>query len=192
MVLSLLVSSRFQVLFHSPPGVLFTFPSRYYSLSVTWSYLAFGDGPPFFRQDFSCPDVLRIPLRSLNVSSTGLSPSLINLSRLFDYASRYYFCGPYPRTITALVWAPPISLATTLGITVVFFSSGYLDVSVPRVPLAYLYYSVCNNAILLALSSLIRISTDHRIFAPPRSFSQLVTSFFGATYQGILRKPFVA
>ena len=62
MVLSLLVSSRFQVLFHSPPGVLFTFPSRYYSLSVTWSYLAFGDGPPFFRQDFSCPDVLRILL----------------------------------------------------------------------------------------------------------------------------------
>ena len=30
-----LVSIRFQFLFHSPPGVLFTFPSRYYSLSVT-------------------------------------------------------------------------------------------------------------------------------------------------------------
>ena len=29
--LCLLVSTRFQVLFHSPPGVLFTFPSRYYS-----------------------------------------------------------------------------------------------------------------------------------------------------------------
>ena len=28
-VLYLLVSTRFQVLFHSPPGVLFTFPSRY-------------------------------------------------------------------------------------------------------------------------------------------------------------------
>ena len=25
----------FQVLFHSPPGVLFTFPSQYYTLSVT-------------------------------------------------------------------------------------------------------------------------------------------------------------
>ena len=61
-VLCLLVSIRFQVLFHSPPGVLFTFPSRYYSLSVTWSYLAFWDGPHFFRLDFSCPDVLRIPL----------------------------------------------------------------------------------------------------------------------------------
>ena len=138
MVLSLLVSLRFQVLFHSPPGVLFTFPSRYYSLSVTWSYLAFWDGPHFFRLDFSCPDVLRIPLGSLNVSSTGLSPSLINLSRLFDYASLCLSCGPYPTGITPLVWAAPISLATTFGITVVFFSSGYLDVSVPRVPLAYL------------------------------------------------------
>ena len=53
-------------------------------------------------------------------------------------------------------------------------------------------YSVCNNTVLTVLSSLIRISADLWIFAPPRSFSQLVTSFFGATYQGILRKPFVA
>ena len=34
-VLSVLVSTRFQVLFHSPPGVLFTFPSQYSTLSVT-------------------------------------------------------------------------------------------------------------------------------------------------------------
>ena len=57
-VLCLLVSTRFQVLFHSPPGVLFTFPSRYYSLSVTWSYLALRDGPRMFRQNSSCSDVL--------------------------------------------------------------------------------------------------------------------------------------
>ena len=30
-----LVDTGFQVLFHSPPGVLFTFPSQYYALSVT-------------------------------------------------------------------------------------------------------------------------------------------------------------
>ena len=30
-----IVNTGFQVLFHSPPGVLFTFPSQYYSLSVT-------------------------------------------------------------------------------------------------------------------------------------------------------------
>ena len=34
-VLPQLVSTGFQVLFHSPPGVLFTFPSQYYALSVT-------------------------------------------------------------------------------------------------------------------------------------------------------------
>ena len=34
-VLPQLAGTAFQVLFHSPPGVLFTFPSRYSSLSVT-------------------------------------------------------------------------------------------------------------------------------------------------------------
>ena len=37
------------------------------------------------------------------------------------------------------VWASPLSLAATQGITVVFFSSGYLDVSVRRVPLHNLW-----------------------------------------------------
>ena len=40
-----------------------------------------------------------------------------------------------------LVWASPLSLAATQGITVVFFSSGYLDVSVRRVPLLMAMYS---------------------------------------------------
>ena len=57
-VLPLLVNTGFQVLFHSPPGVLFTFPSRYYSLSVTKSYLALEGGPSCFPPDSSCPAVL--------------------------------------------------------------------------------------------------------------------------------------
>ena len=44
-VLPQLVNTRFQVLFHSPPGVLFTFPSQYYALSVTKEYLALRGGP---------------------------------------------------------------------------------------------------------------------------------------------------
>ncbi len=32
-----IVSTQFQVIFHSPPGVLFTFPSRYYTLSISKS-----------------------------------------------------------------------------------------------------------------------------------------------------------
>ena len=36
-------------------------------------------------------------------------------------------------TEVVLVWATPRSLAATYGITIVFFSWGYLDVSVPPV-----------------------------------------------------------
>ena len=46
--------------------------------------------------------------------------------------------------------------------------------------------SLYDTITLLMVSSLIRISTDRCLFATPRSFSQLVTSFFGAMYQGIL------
>ena len=59
-VLPVLVNIGFQVLFHSPPGVLFTFPSRYCPLSVTREYLALGDGPPCFPQSFTCSVVLWI------------------------------------------------------------------------------------------------------------------------------------
>jgi len=41
-------------------------------------------------------------------------------------------------TEVILVWALPRSLATTYGITIVFFSWGYLDVSVPPVRLMQL------------------------------------------------------
>jgi hypothetical protein len=41
-------------------------------------------------------------------------------------------------TEVILVWASPLSLAATYGITFVFFSWGYLDVSVPPVRLMYL------------------------------------------------------
>ena len=55
-----LVNTGFQVLFHSPPGVLFTFPSQYYALSVTKEYLALRGGPRLFPQGFPCLVVLWI------------------------------------------------------------------------------------------------------------------------------------
>ena len=48
MVLPQFVNTGFQVLFHSPPGVLFTFPSQYSALSVTKEYLALRGGPRSF------------------------------------------------------------------------------------------------------------------------------------------------
>ena len=53
-----LVGTRFQVLFHSAPAVLFTIPSRYYPLSVTREYLGLTGGPARFTQDFSGPVLL--------------------------------------------------------------------------------------------------------------------------------------
>ena len=61
-VLPQFVNTGFQVLFHSPPGVLFTVPSQYYSLSVTKEYLALRGGPRAFPQGFSCLVVLWILL----------------------------------------------------------------------------------------------------------------------------------
>ena len=72
--LYLLVNIGFQVLFHSPPGVLFTFPSQYYALSVTKEYLALGGGPPDFPQGFSCLVVLWILLVPLRFPIRGFHP----------------------------------------------------------------------------------------------------------------------
>ena len=191
MVLSLLVSSRFQVLFHSPPGVLFTFPSRYYSLSVTWSYLAFGDGPPFFRQDFSCPDVLRILLAPSKFRLRGCHPlcltfpgnSTIHPDAISQSLPQVHYRLGLGSSDFARHYFRNHCCFLFLRVLRCFSSPGS-----PHMPI----YSAYDNTLLIVLSSLIRISTARRIFAPPRSFSQLVTSFFGAMYQGILRKPFVA
>ena len=47
-----------------------------------------------------------------------------------------------PKILLPPVWPPPLSLATTRGISVDVFSSPYLDVSVQAVPLLYLFCSV--------------------------------------------------
>ena len=52
------------------------------------------------------------------------------------------FMQSEPRSARTSVWALPLSLAATYGITFVFFSSGYLDVSVHRVPLHTLWIGV--------------------------------------------------
>ena len=62
----MLVGTRFQVLFHSPPGVLFTFPSQYYTLSVIGEYLGLEGGPPVFPPGFTCPAVLWIQLANFS------------------------------------------------------------------------------------------------------------------------------
>ena len=52
------VGTEFQDLFHSPPGVLFTFPSLYWFAIDQSTYLALAGGPAGFKQGFSCPVLL--------------------------------------------------------------------------------------------------------------------------------------
>ena len=80
-----LVNTGFQVLFHSPPGVLFTFPSQYYTLSVTEEYLALRGGPRVFPQGFSCLVVLWILPCHLRFHVRGFHPLWPAFPKPFHY-----------------------------------------------------------------------------------------------------------
>jgi hypothetical protein len=85
-----------------------------------------------------------------------------------------------PQEASLLVWANPVSLAATQGIAFAFSSSGYLDVSVPRVCLPYPMNSG-KDPILLKIGGFpIRKSPDQSLLTAPRSISVLVPSFIGS------------
>ena len=132
-VLSLLVNTRFQVLFHSPPGVLFTFPSRYYALSVTRTYLGLEGGPPCFPPDFSCPVVLWILTACFGFRVRGSYPLWHRFPTTSAILDNAVCQSTTPIDRSQSVWPLPLSLAATNGISVDFSSSRYLDVSVPGV-----------------------------------------------------------
>src|SRR5262249_44404119 len=77
-------------LFHRPPGLLFTFPSRYLFAIGRQEYLALEGGPPCFPQDFSCPVVLRLSAGVPSFSLTGLSPSAAGLSRTIQLTFGFF------------------------------------------------------------------------------------------------------
>ena len=87
---------------------------------------------------------------SSQLSLTGLSPSLVGLPRAILLVLMNQLCGPKPQNARILVWALPISLAATFGIDVSFFSSGYLDVSVHRVPEHNLWIQLCTTEVCSA------------------------------------------
>ena len=122
-MLCVLVNTRFQVLFHSPPGVLFTFPSQYCSTIGHQVVFRLGGWSPRLLTGFlvsaDTKDTIgmlpRFVYRTLTVSG-GLSHAL----RLRLHNSRAMVHTPYIllHTVSPL----PLSLATTRGISVDFFS----------------------------------------------------------------------
>ena len=85
MVVPQLVNTGFQVLFHSPPGVLFTFPSQYYALSVTKEYLGLRGGPRLFPQGSTCLVVLWILLSLISFHVRGFHPLRPAFPKPFPY-----------------------------------------------------------------------------------------------------------
>ena len=135
--------------------------------------------------------------RLLRITRTGLSPAMARLSKRFRLSLNRH-------------WPGPRSLATTSGVSVDILSSGYLDVSVPRVRLGpsmysevqYLHLTICYDQRpisvkdrtarqnkLSKVGSPIRTSADQSLFAAPHGFSQRTTSFITSQRQGIHRTP---
>ena len=76
-----LVGSRFQVLFHSPPGVLFTFPSRYWFTIGRQVVLSLRGWAPQIHAGFHGPRATRDLRREVrHLPPTGLLPSAAALS----------------------------------------------------------------------------------------------------------------
>ena len=83
--LCLLVSTRFQVLFHSPPGVLFTFPSRYCSSIGHQVVFRLGWWSTRFPTGFHVSRGTLDPDCQSSFSDTGLSPSVAGFPTPFSY-----------------------------------------------------------------------------------------------------------
>ena len=121
---------------------------------------------------------------SFSLSLTGLLPSLVPLSNGLQLEITSITLVHTPKVRRPLVWALSISLAATLKIDVSFSSSGYLDVSVHRVPSITLCIHVTVIRLLVP-GFPIRISMDRCMLTAPHGLSQLTTSFVGSWCQGI-------
>ena len=119
------------------PRCFSPFPHGTRPLSVSREYLALADGAASFGQGSSGPALLRVRTGFGTVPRTGLSPPVARLPRRVPLPCLLPCRPPYnpARASTPAVWAGPLSLAATRGVTVVLLSSAYLDVSVRRVRL---------------------------------------------------------
>ena len=185
----------FRFFFTPLTGVLFAFPSRYFCTIGRISYLALDRGRPSFQQGFSCPAVLRYRLRSLHNFAYGdftlsvrLSQNLSAIVKFSRNSAPFRMTALQPRyyyRFRLLQFRSPLLPESFL------FSS-------PRVLRWFSSPSFASSTYVFSGRMTasqppgypIRQSTDHRMCAPPRRFSQLTTAFFASIRQGIHRKPF--
>ena len=99
-VLCLLVNIGFQVLFHSPPGVLFTFPSRYCSTIGHQVVFSLTGWSPLIHTRFHVSCTTLDTAMSTHFSYTRLSLSVVHLSRWVLLNLLNQLCSPNPKSIT--------------------------------------------------------------------------------------------
>ena len=95
--LQLLVNIGFQVLFHSPPGVLFTFPSRYCSSIGHQLVFSLGRWSSLLPTRFHVPRGTLDSGLSLHLSHTGLLPPMVQLSKLLLLDAQNHYASPQPQ-----------------------------------------------------------------------------------------------
>ena len=111
----------FRFYFTPLTGVLFAFPSRYFCTIGSYGVFSLGSWSTRIPTGFLVPRRTQVPhQRDRSISRTGLSPSLTGLPKPFRYISILSLfglrpCGP--TTPVKRVWALPISLAATFGIS---------------------------------------------------------------------------
>ena len=144
------------------------------------------DGPAGFTQDFTCPALLRVPAGNQFCYAYGV----------FTFFDRSFQTVLLPHDFALLALQPHIS-RDLCGLGSSLFARRYWGnhclFSSPAVTKMFQFTAFA----LLAQSPLrwgfpIRISADLGLFAPPRGFSQLITSFVASWSQGILRAPLLS
>ena len=145
------MGARFQVLFHSPPGVLFTFPSRYWCAIGHRVVLRLGWWSTRVRTGFHVPGPTQGPRRAVRsgfaygaVTRCGRPSHAVPLpSRTCARGRQPRMRGPATPSAEPLPGMParrfghrsPFARRYSGSLEIDFLSSGYLDVSVPRVVL---------------------------------------------------------
>ena len=156
--------------------MLFTFPLRYWFTIGVCGVFSLTGWCRQFQAGFLRSRLTQDTARPTEFVPTGLSPFLVQLSRCFSLISTSKRSPITPVQHATQVWALPFSLATTGGIIIIFFSCGYLDVSVLRVGslcrALYLQYNRLSHSetqgyiacvqLPLAYRSLPRPSSPHR------------------------------
>ena len=170
---------RFQVYFTPLPGFFSPFPHGTSSLSVDYEYLALEDGPPIFRQDFTCPALL---------VASSVPPPAFRVRGFHPLRPPFPERSTKPVAITCRllrVRSPLLAESRLISVppaTEMFQFTGF------ALPTLYIQVGV---TLAGRVSPFGHLRINARLPAP-RSFSQAATSFIACNRQGIHHMHLVA